>query len=121
MSLLLAEDHPGSGPGILALLSRSGYRVALAQTYDEAWAALASMPRIVLADEGLPGGSGLDIIREARRTIPGVVCGLMTGKTDPALAAMAEAAGADFFLAKPVDFADLLRHLPPPLASTAGA
>lgn len=121
MSVLFAEDHPGSGPGIVALLSRAGYRVTLARTFDDAIAALADCPHVVIADEGLPGGSGTEVIREAKRTIPGVVCGMVTADPDPHLEARAHVAGADFVLFKPVDFTDLLSRLPPPMASTAGA
>lgn len=115
MSVLIAENHPGSGPALAVLLDAAGYRVSLARSYAAATATLDSdRPHILLADVHLPGGCGTDLIARARATIPGVFCLAMTGDPDPGIRRAALAAGADAFLPKPIEIREVLRAIPPP-------
>lgn len=66
--LLLADDHPMIQAAVESLLKGSDYQlVAKAGTGAEALAAIArEQPDIVVLDVQMPGGSGLDVVRQVR-------------------------------------------------------
>jgi DNA-binding response OmpR family regulator len=111
-TILLIEDEPGLVLTVSDLLVSEGYEVAHAGDY--ASAQLAALERgfsLVLLDLMLPGGSGLDILRDlrargdprpilvltARATVPERVVGLKLG--------------ADDYLPKPFDSMELLARI----------
>lgn len=66
--LLLVEDHLDSAQVLSRILSRLGYQVAVADSYNSAMTtAHASRFDLVLCDIGLPDGDGCDLLRELRR------------------------------------------------------
>jgi two-component system catabolic regulation response regulator CreB len=62
-----------------------------------------SPPDLVLLDEGLPDGSGLDLCRELKRRWPLLPVLLVTALPRSSIFGEALAAGADDFIAKPFD------------------
>ncbi len=64
--VLLVEDHEDSAATLAMVLSIKGYRVQVARTVAEALAMVAGCD-VLVSDISLPDGSGLDVLREARR------------------------------------------------------
>ena len=69
--VLLVEDHADTARVLSHLLRDMGYEVATAGTVDSAKCILESQPfDLLISDIGLPDGSGLDVVRQARRVTP---------------------------------------------------
>jgi DNA-binding response OmpR family regulator len=67
-SILVVDDESDFLSTYRRLLSRDGFRVVEAATRSEALAALAREAfALVIADERLPDGDGLDVVRAAPR------------------------------------------------------
>lgn len=70
IKILLADDHKMLRDGLRALLEEETDMVVVAEagTVDETiQKAERSMPDVIVMDLGMPGGSGLDAIREIRK------------------------------------------------------
>ena len=108
--LLLVDDHP---------IFRNCLRLALAESGDfgeiveagslrEARAALeAGAFDLVLLDQGLPDGGGLELVEEAARRPGAPLFFMLTMSADPALARRALALGAAGFASKNIALATL--------------
>ena len=67
--ILLVEDEESVNRGIEFTLTKEGYHVETAGTIHEAEEILKRMsPQMVICDVNLPDGSGLDLIREIRKS-----------------------------------------------------
>jgi len=66
---------------------------------------------LVLSDINMPGMSGIDLLAEIRRSWPGVSVFMITAYGDRDTEARARGLGAEQFLTKPVDFAQLKNDL----------
>ncbi len=103
-SVLLVEDKPELRAMLRKALERAGYSVEEAPDGNAAVDKVrAQRHLVVLTDLKLPGCSGLDVLREARRadsTIP-VILITAYGSVEEAVTAMKE--GAFDFIQKPVD------------------
>lgn len=115
---ILAVEDSRYVSGVLRLLcQRSGARLRRADTLRAAARHLRTYrPSIVIADLGLPDGSGLDLIRDLSSAEPRLE-GLVALSGDDTLADAAIQAGADLFMAKPLTSvgkfqADILSLLP---------
>ena len=107
-AILLVEDKPELRAMLRKALDKAGY------TVDEAPDGTSAIDKVrnkryltVLTDLKLPGASGLDVLREARRADPMIPVILITayGSVEDAVTAMKD--GAFDFIQKPVD----LEHL----------
>lgn len=70
IKILLADDHKVLRDGLRALLEDDGEMIVVAEagTVDEAVEkAEKFLPHVVVMDLGMPGGSGLDAIRQIRQ------------------------------------------------------
>ena len=71
--IFIVDDHPVFREGLVALLQREA-DLAVCGEADNAPRALAAIeqlkPDLVLADIGLPGKSGLELIKDLRATLP---------------------------------------------------
>lgn len=103
LTVLVVEDSRFASEAIRLLSIRSGARIRRADSLAAAHRHLAVYrPSVVIVDIGLPDGSGTDLIAELARARPRVPAILgMSG--DPEAEPAARAAGADAFLAKPVE------------------
>jgi DNA-binding NtrC family response regulator len=102
--VLLVEDKAELRAMLRKALERSGYAVEEAPDGNSAIdKVLARRYLIVLTDLKLPGKSGIDVLREARRAEPTLPVILMTayGSVEEAVTAMKD--GAFDFIQKPVD------------------
>jgi DNA-binding NarL/FixJ family response regulator len=103
--VLIVEDHPLYGEGLLHLLSRQapGLRCHLAGHGPAALDLLAQRPEVdlLLVDQRLPGPmDGLAVLEVAGRRAPTAGRVLMSGTDDARLAAQARRQGAMGFLPK---------------------
>lgn len=107
--ILVADDDPNSIALLVRALKREGYALETANDGPQALSAiLANPPDLVLLDVMMPGMDGYQVLREVRR-FPGLVrlpIILVTG-VDPQSKVYGLEAGADDFLTKPVDLAEL--------------
>ncbi len=110
--VLVVDDEAVVRDAVKLVLGAEGWRVAAAESAEAALGheALASC-RLVLCDMMLPGQSGLDVIREARRRRPEVPIVMITGYATAENATRAIQAGASAFLAKPFDDTELLNQV----------
>lgn len=116
-TILVIEDSRHAGETMRLMCLRGGARVRRADSVRAAERHLISYrPSAVIADLGLPDGSGLDLIGRLCRAVPRVGV-LIAVSGDPTLEEAAIDAGADEFLAKPFASiaafqAAILHHLP---------
>lgn len=115
---LLVDDDDDVGDAFTKVLERAGFRVQRARTGTEAIAMLGTLGDLdaAVVDLVLPGAGGLDVVRELRRTHPRCRIVAITGLGVPAIEDAFRAAGADRFLAKPVERAALLAAVGAPPA-----
>ena len=102
--ILLVEDKPELRAMLRKALERWGYSIEEAPDGNSAIDKVRSRRYLlVLSDLKLPGNSGLDVLREARRFEPTLPVILVTayGSVEEAVTAMKE--GAFDFIQKPVD------------------
>lgn len=117
MTVLVVEDSRFASEAIRLLCLRSGARIRRADSLATAHRHLAVYrPSIIIVDMGLPDGSGADLICELARAQPRVPV-LLGISGDPDGEALAYEAGADGFLAKPLQSLAhfqqaVLEHLP---------
>lgn len=117
LTVLMVEDSRYASEAMRLLCLRSGARIRRADNLASARRHLAVYrPSVVIVDLGLPDGSGEDLISELARGTPRVGVILGTSGNDDG-AQLAAAAGADGFLAKPIENLAgfqriILEHLP---------
>ena len=112
MRILLAEDDPVLSQVMLRSLQDAGHRVDAAYSLDQVrhyWQVQGY--DAVLLDLNLPGGSGLDALREARarRDRTPVLVLTARNRTEERIAGLD--AGADDYLGKPFDLAEVEARL----------
>ena len=105
---ILAVDDSRANLGVIGRrLAHLGYLTALSDTGAEALDLIAARGfDLVLLDMVMPTMSGLHVLREIRgsRDTADLPVIMLTGRSDPAAAVEALAAGADDHVAKPFDF-----------------
>ncbi|AUH34397.1 response regulator [Paracoccus tegillarcae] len=123
LTVLVVEDSRFASEAVRLLCLRSGARIRRADCLKSAARHLQTYrPSVVIVDLGLPDGDGADLIASVAAAQPRVPVILgMSGDPDNEQPAMA--AGANGFLAKPVESLAafqqiILRHLPPEARTT---
>jgi class 3 adenylate cyclase len=112
-TILVVDDLPQNVKLLDAILSPRGYTVVSAGSGEEAMAAIAEqLPDLVLLDILMPGIDGFEVCRRLRedpatRFLPIVMITAHAGEEK----VKAIEAGADDFLAKPFDQAELLARV----------
>lgn len=109
-TLLLVDDEENILAALTRLLRRDGYRILRAGGGREALDMLAREPvGVILSDQRMPGMSGVEFLREARRGYPDTVRIVLSGYTELKSVTDAINEGAVYkFLTKPWED-DLLR------------
>lgn len=108
MRLLLIEDNAQLGGLIVDGLTRDGFVVDWRETLEEGHEArdLAAYD-LVLLDLGLPDGDGLDLVRRLRRARDSVPILILTARGGLGDRIAGLDTGADDYLVKPFDIAEL--------------
>ncbi|MTD99243.1 response regulator [Paracoccus sp. YIM 132242] len=103
LTVLVVEDSRFASEAVRLLCLRSGARIRRADCLRSAARHLQTYrPAVVIVDLGLPDGDGAGLIRQIAATEPRVPV-LLGISGDPGLGHLAMAAGADGFLAKPIE------------------
>src|SRR5438067_5596599 len=110
MDILIADDDQVLVNLLSARLRKLGYKTVVAFDAMQAiMLAMKIMPAAVLLDLGMPGGTGLEVLRRLRAsnrtsTTPIVV---LTGTVDDGMGERVLDMGADAFFKKPLDFEEV--------------
>jgi DNA-binding response OmpR family regulator len=112
MRVLVAEDDPGLRSVLQRGLRRSGYVVDAVEDGERALRYLRGYDyEVAVLDWRLPGSSGLDVVREMRRRGSRVPILMLTARDTTADRVEGLDAGADDYLVKPFEFAELLARM----------
>ncbi|MBM3740883.1 MAG: response regulator transcription factor [Acidobacteria bacterium] len=110
--ILLVEDEPGLSLTVSDLLSAEGYEVDTAMDGPSGLSkAMRSMFDLVILDVMLPGKNGFDVCREMRQQGNDVAVLMLTAKTQVVDRVVGLKLGADDYLTKPFDPAELLARV----------
>ena len=110
--ILLVEDEPGLVMTLSDLLSLEGYDVEVASDGPSGLAkALDGKFDLVILDVMLPGKSGFDVCRDLRQQGRDVAVMMLTAKTQVVDRVVGLKFGADDYLTKPFDPAELLARV----------
>lgn len=110
--ILIIDDEPALRQILRSVLIKAGYLVEEACDVPEAKARLARGDiDIALCDVNMPGGSGIDLLRETRAAGLDTLFVMVTGSTSVSTAVEALRAGAYDYLMKPVEREELLHRL----------
>lgn len=120
--VLVVEDDPAIREGLVDALGFHGHRVLQAGTAPAgAEAALRSHCDLVLLDLMLPGGSGLDVLKEVRRLKPRLPVIIITARGQEADRVRGLQLGADDYVVKPFSVRELLARVDAVLRRVAPA
>jgi two-component system OmpR family response regulator/two-component system response regulator QseB len=112
MRVLLVEDDRLLGEGLRAGLTQAGFAVDWVREGPDAVHALATTPfAAVVLDLGLPGMSGLAVLRRARARGVKVPVLILTARDAVDDRVTGLDAGADDYVVKPVELAELAARL----------
>jgi CheY-like chemotaxis protein/anti-sigma regulatory factor (Ser/Thr protein kinase) len=109
LDVLVVDDHRDAADSLSSVLEAQGHRVRSAYDGVEALASIeAQAPHLALVDIGMPGMDGYELARRvAAGDSPRPVLVAVTGWGAPADKERAKAAGFDYHLTKPLDYAAL--------------
>src|SRR5687768_15538425 len=113
-TILIVEDYEDVRGMLRVLLESERFQVLEAGSGSEALEVIKKQrPDAILMDLALPGFDGFETIRRIRtvdgfRNVPIIV---LTAYTGPSTYETALSAGSNYFMAKPVDFDELLNLL----------
>jgi two-component system response regulator QseB len=120
--LLLVEDDPMIGEAIRAGLKRDGFTVDWVHEANAAAAALHTEPyELLLLDLGLPGVSGLELLKNLRARGGSLPVLIITARDAVADRVAGLDAGADDYLVKPFDLDELAARIRALLRRRAGS
>jgi DNA-binding NtrC family response regulator len=107
--VLIVDDEASIRRLLRSILDAEGYQTLEASGVEEARKALASREvDVVITDQQMPDGSGLDVLAASRESDPAVPVIFLTGVATVDLAVDAMRSGAFDFLSKPFERAQAL-------------
>jgi len=111
-TILLAEDDLSSRRIMTHLLERSGYQVRVAEDGRQALELIGPDVHVALIDWMMPGVNGVEVCRQLKQATGGRAYAIMvTAKAEKSDIVHALDAGADDYMTKPVDHAELLARV----------
>lgn len=110
--VLLVEDEALVGTMVRMNLEGAGYEVTWVRNGADAAARAVTEPfDLVLLDIGLPGKDGLTVLKELRRAGVGTPILMLTARSDVPTKVGALDLGADDYLPKPFDVAEMVARV----------
>lgn len=109
--IVIVEDDPGIGSGLVRLLDGEGYRPLWCRTAREGRAHLPGDADLLLLDLNLPDGDGLELCRQVHQDDPGLPIVMLTARGSETDVVLGLDAGAVDYLVKPFRLAELLARL----------
>jgi CheY-like chemotaxis protein len=107
LRILVVEDHADTLRVLARLLDHFGHKISVADSTQSALQFLQSnVFDVILADIGLPDGSGYEVVSQAKQK-QAVKAVALTGFDREEDIRRGKEAGFDFHLSKPVDFHEL--------------
>ena len=120
-SLLIVEDDDRLRERLARALTERGFETREAGDVQSAVAAARQdSPEYVLVDLRVPGGSGLDVVREIKAIDPATTIVVLTGYGSIATAVEAVRLGAAEYLTKPADVDQIVAALTPTSTIASG-
>jgi DNA-binding response OmpR family regulator len=112
MRLLVAEDDPGLRAVLVQGLEEKGYQVDAVGRGEDAIEQLRFYDYdVAVVDWRMPGGSGIEVVRWARTNQRPTAILMLTARDTAPDRVEGLDAGADDYLVKPFDFAELLARI----------
>jgi DNA-binding NtrC family response regulator len=109
MQILIVDDEVRYRELYMHVLEAAGFMARAVASAEEAIAILRTqLPAMVVSDVRMPGASGIELLRRARKEHPGLPFLLVTAYADVRDAVSAMRLGAVDYLSKPVDLDELL-------------
>lgn len=122
MRVLLIEDDATLGSAVRDHVAAAGHAVDWAQDLGAADDYLAvAAHQLILLDLGLPDGNGLHLLRRLRRDGNAAAVVILSARDQIATRIEALNSGADDYLTKPFDLAELTARMAAVARRTAGA
>jgi signal transduction histidine kinase len=110
MRVLVVDDELGIREGCRRALTKNGFEVETAENGPAGLHKLREAPfDVLLVDAMMPGMSGMEVLQQARKLYPELICIIITGYATVELAVQAMREGAHDFVAKPFPPALLLQ------------
>lgn len=112
MRVLVVEDDPALASSLLRSMEFEGFEASVAGTAERALELLGTSGfDVVILDVGLPGVSGLELVRRLRREGVEVPVLMLTARQALGDRVAGLDAGADDYLVKPFDLEELLARI----------
>ena len=112
MRFLIVEDHIGMADQLSRGFSDRGYSAKLVSNGEEGLFEAREIDyTLAVVDLGLPGMSGLELIKKLRKAGNQLPIIVLTARNDVETIVQAMEAGADDYLKKPVYFEELFAHI----------
>lgn len=124
LGILVVDDEPDNRELLELILSWEGFAITQAASGAEALAAvLLKLPDLILLDVMMPGMNGYEVVSRIKasavsRHVPVMMVSALQG---PEARALGLAAGADDYLSKPFNRAELVIRVRSLLGATASA
>jgi DNA-binding NtrC family response regulator len=107
--ILVVDDEVRYRELYMHILDSAGFKTQAASSAEEAFTTIQRQPpAMVVTDVRMPGASGIELLRMARKDHPGLPFVLVTAYADVRDAVDAMKLGAVDYLSKPVDLDELL-------------
>ncbi len=107
--ILVVDDEASIRDLCARVLTRSGFKVTMASTGEDAVRRLQDEPfDLVISDIRMPGISGMDVLVMAKTLHPSIAVILITGFGTSEVVERANQSGADRILTKPFNALELL-------------
>lgn len=102
LRLLIVDDDETLCRHLKAFFERQGYKIEMAHNGVKALEQAAQFhPHLMFLDIGLPGISGIDVLRQVKEKDPSIRVIMITGQTEDELMRKARVLGADDYVTKP--------------------
>lgn len=112
MRFLIVEDHVGMADQLATGFGERGYSAKLVSNAEEGLFEAQEIDyTLAVVDLGLPGMSGLELIKRLRKSGNALPIIVLTARTDVETIVQAMEAGADDYLKKPVYLEELFAHM----------